>query len=329
MTRAPIASPEGTGGQSELLPVRTHGTPSAGLQTGPLVWFALVAILPLVFTGMMRPSHAGTDWLAVLVHVTALSCWGYRLWRSGLRLLWASATVFGVACAFATNPLRRLDTAALGEAVFLYVLLSLFAAYDRQPGLQALASAALLLSAGVLTKPPIAISCLLLSVAFFFLHRRRERGGSLGFALLMFTPAALCIASASLLTLLTRGAMGAPVPAGSLLQAGLFSEVYSGPGPASLPEGLGIRWLVFPVAVVLYRFWIHRISACDIAFAFMLGAVAALSVIPHMPEPLHRMEIVYLGLGGAAALLAQTPPKRYFGCLLICASLLGPLFASR
>ena len=300
-----------------------------GFDGGELAWFALVALVPLAWTFLHRQPCTWAAFLSVIVHAVPLTFWAVRLRYSGQGLCWASVTLFGLASAFATNPSGRLDNSALGEAVFLFLLLSLFSAYDRQPGLQALAGAALLLSAGMLTKPPIAISCLLVSLAFFTIHWRRTESGSLSFALLMFTPATLCAASAGLITFLTRGALSAPVlaPTGSLFQSGLSSPLYPQLLSAHLSSGLAMQWLAFPATVVLYRLSISRTAACDVAFGFMLAAAAMLSLFPHMPQPLHRIDLFYLALGGAAALLVQSPPRRYAGSLLVCAGLLISIHA--
>ena len=88
-----------------------------------------------------------------------------------------------------------------------------------------------------------------------------------------------------------------------------------------------MHWLAFPAAVVLYRISISRTAACDVAFGFMLAAAAILSLFPHMPEPLHRIDMFYLALGGAAALRVQSAPRRYAGSLLVCAGLLLSIHA--
>jgi hypothetical protein len=56
-------------------------------------------------------------------------------------------------------------------------------------------------------------------------------------------------------------------------------------------------------------------------------AAAILSLFPHMPEPLHRIDMFYLALGGAAALRVQSAPRRYAGSLLVCAGLLLSIHA--
>jgi hypothetical protein len=296
---------------------------------GELAWFALVAFLPLAWIFLHRQPCTWDDFFSVIVHAVALTFWAVRLRYAGLGLGWASLTLLGLSSAFATNPSGRLDTSAMGEAVFLFLLLSLFSAYDRQPGLQALAGAALLLSAGVLTKPPIAISCLLVSLAFFAIYWHRTRSGAFSFALLMFTPVTLCAASAGLIAFLTRGTLNAPVlvPVGSLFQTGLSAPTYAQLLSAHLSGGTAMRWLALPAAVVLYRLSINRTAACDVAFGFILTAAAVLSLFPQMPDPLHRVDMFYLALGGTAALLVQSPPQRYLGSLLACTGLLLSMHA--
>jgi hypothetical protein len=116
-------------------------------------------------------------------------------------------------------------------------------------------------------------------------------------------------------------------PAGSLFQTGLFFPSYRQFLSAHLSSGPAMHWLAFPAAVVLYRISISRTAACDVAFGFMLAAAAILSLFPHMPEPLHRIDMFYLALGGAAALRVQSAPRRYAGSLLVCAGLLLSIHA--
>lgn len=235
--------------------------------------------------------------MTALLHALALALWAGHLRRSGMHMVPVALLAVGLACVFTASPGGHLDTDALGGAAFMYLLVSVFSAYDRQPGLQALASSALLISAGVMTKPPIAISCLLVSLAFFLLHRSKTRSGAFGFALLMFTPATLCIVSTGVLALLTGSTLRA-FPLESLNRPDASS--------ASLLTVASVWWLALPLAVGLYRSFLKRTSAPDAAFSFMLFAVTALSFIPHMPQPLHRIDIFYLAIAGSAALFAQT-----------------------
>jgi hypothetical protein len=259
--------------------------------SAPLAWV-------LVLEGFGR-------WFPVATQMAALVLWAFHLRRSGLRLGWSLIAVFGLGSLFAAQPAGRLDISALGEAVFLYVLLWLLSEYDQQPGLQAIAAAALLMSAGVLTKPPIAISCVLVGLMFFLLHRPRRESGGLDFAFLMFTPATLCIVSTCILAIFSGGVLGASV-----------LVPYSHLWPGSQPDRSGMAWLMFPAAVVVYRFHIRKMAASDIAFGLMLITVSVLSFLTHMPQPVHRIDIFYLSSGGAAALLAQAPPQRYLGGFL-------------
>lgn len=264
--------------------------------------FVLSAFAPLAWALVRQGSVL---WFPVTIHLVTIVLWGFHLRTSGLRLGWSLIAVFALGSLFAAQPVGRLDISALGEGVFLYVLLWLFSEYDQQPGLQAIAAAALLMSAGVLTKPPIAISCVLVGLTFFLAHRWRKQSGSLDLAFLMFTPATLCIVSTGILAFFSGGVLGASV----LVQ---YSQLW----PASRPDRSGMAWLMFPAAVVVYRLHARRMAASDIAFGLTLITVSVLSFLPHMPQPLHRIDIFYLSSGGAATLLAQPPPKRHLGGFL-------------
>lgn len=277
-----------------------------------LVWFALVACAPVVggfLTGVASSSHSA----AVLAHVGALAVWAFCLRRSGLPAVWASVAVFGLASVFVTSSFG-MDASALGEAVFLYMLLSLLAAYDKQPNLQAIAASALLISGGILTKPPVAIACVLISIMFFLLHCRRTSSGSLGFALLMFTPAVLCAVSASFLAVVTGGALSA-----SAVVQGAVT-----PRPES--SVMSMWWLLFPASVVALRVCLRRASACDAALGFMLLGTLFLSSFPGIPHHIQPIDSFYLALGGGAALLAHTPAESSLARLIACGSLLFAAF---
>jgi hypothetical protein len=246
---------------------------------------------------LSREFHAAGLMTAV-AHVAALGMWAVHLRRAGLGAAWVFPAAAGLAILLTQSPSGRLDAPGLGEAIFLYALLSLFSAYERQPGLQAIATAALLMSAGILTKPPVAICCVLVGLTFFLLHRRRTQSGMLGFALLMFTPMMLCVASAGVLAFLTGGPLVAAAAAAS------------SPAPALERGAAGPVWLVFPAVVLGWRYVTRRTTASDIAFGLLLTGGAALSCFPRMPQPLRPIDLFYLSVGGAAALVVQTVTQR-------------------
>ncbi len=198
---------------------------------------------------------------------------------------------------------RRIPSSAspkLGEGLFVYLVVWVLAAYHRQPGLQATATAALLLSAGFLAKPPVAISCALLSVAFFLFHVRTITH-PLGFGLLLFTPAILCAAGAVGFTLLTAGR----------LLAGASAI------PAALPDQHIWRYLfLLPVATLSYRIVRRRFGEPDLAYLAMACAGSLLCQIHWPADGLSLDDLFFIAAGGAAALLvapvsqaAQTPAR--------------------
>lgn len=251
----------------------------------------LISALVGCAVGLYAGAFGGLSQWNVAAHVVALAAWACHLRVLAVPRLWVLAAVIGLGALLGSGPAAGLDLTALGESIFLYVLLSLFAAYDRQPGLQAIAAVALLMSAGILTKPPVAISCVLAGLTFFWQHRRKTQSGAFGFALLMFTPMTLCLLSAGLLAFLT----GSPLSA-SIRDTPVLSQT----APA------GRLWLIFPAGVILWRMAARRTAAPDIAFVLLLAAGATLSFFPWMPWPLQEIDLFYLAIGGAAALFAQS-----------------------
>src|SRR5260370_27364977 len=138
--------------------------------------------------GLVAAAAAGLSFTAALCLLFSL--WIFHLECAGVHraLSFAALTLLSAQVHFAPHSLY--DAAVLGEGLFVYLVVWVLASYHRQPGLQATATAALLLSAGILAKPPIAISCAVLSLAFFLAHMR-STAHPVGFGLLLFTLAPL------------------------------------------------------------------------------------------------------------------------------------------
>jgi len=198
----------------------------------------------------------------------------------------------------------RVDAAqwqgALGCAAFAYAMLWVFKVHDRDSGLRALATAALLLSIGILAKPPVLICCALLSLAVF-LGDRRRLGGVLHSVLLLLTPVALSLLAIALLhafavqgvaqlawTVSTRPLDSAPLHLSTLAH--------------DLPG------LSFCAAVLTARLLMRKSDSPDLAFLFLLVFLPTLGMAPFMPEPMSALEVSLILSWGAAALLALDPP---------------------
>ncbi len=245
---------------------------------------------------------------AILAFIGALWLWDLHLVRGGFPRLLSFLLVVSFACLLSVHSRLVEDLAGLGAALFVYLMLWVFSTYEREPGLQPLATAALLISTGGFAKPVLAVACVLLCVGFFVFNRKLPESGVFGFALLLFTPAALCTATVLLVTLLTGGSLaagplghpvGLAVAAGSSL-AGGHAQDYT-----------QLRFFIFPAAVLLTRLLSRRFGSVDLAFTLTLFLVATIGRAAWMPQPLQPSEVLFIALGGTAALLALTPPKTF------------------
>jgi hypothetical protein len=222
-----------------------------------------------------------------------LSLWYAHLEHSGVSRAVSGAAMVLLAWQIHSAPRSLYDSAALGGGLFVYLAVWVLAAYDRQPGLQSLAGAALLLSAGVLAKPAIAISCAVLSLALFAEHVRAN-SNRLGFGLLLFTPALLCWLGASAFGLLSAGT----------LRAGPFiPHIGAGaPGNAHI-----WRYLFFvPLAVIAFRLIRRRFRGPDLAYLAMLAMGSVICRAEWPQGALSLEDLFFIAAGGAAALLAAT-----------------------
>jgi hypothetical protein len=197
----------------------------------------------------------------------------------------------------------------LAGGVFVYLVIWIFCAYEREPGLQPLATLAVLISAGILATPTIAIACAVLGIGFFVRNRRAGIGGSLGFALLLFTPLMLCLVALSILAFLRAEALFARPLAETLR---MISNV--GVRRVAAQSGINLlnmaKGLLFQLVVTAVRIGTRREGAPDVALVLVVLVVAVLHATRWMATDAVSIPIV--SLTGAAALLTQSflPPSR-------------------
>lgn len=261
----------------------------------------------------------------ILAFVGALRLWDVHLVKNGFSRLLSFLLVVSFACLLSVRCRLFEDLAGLGAALFVYLMLWVFSTYEREPGLQPLATAALLISTGGFAKPALAIACLVLSMVFFVFNRKLPESGLFGFALLLFTPAALCMGTVLLVTLLTGGSLAAgPLGHSASLALGSACSIAGG-GAQSYAQ---LRFFVFPAAVLLTRLLSRRVGSVDIAFTLTLVLVATIGQAAWMPQPLQRSEVVFIALGGAAALLALAPPKSFLVRAVLLVVVAGSVLVS-
>ncbi len=253
---------------------------------------AIGGVLGLAAVGHSLDSAAHIRFAAALC--ASLTLWHLHLERSsvGRAVSWAAMAL--LAWQVHSAPHSLYDSAALGGGLFVYLTVWVLAAYDRQPGLQSLAGAALLLSAGVLAKPAIAISCAVLSLALFLAHVR-SNSNRFGFGLLLFTPALLCSMGALAFGLVSAGTLRASPP--------FFPHLSPGaPGNTHI-----WRYLFFvPLAVIAFRLIRRRFRGPDLAYLAMLAMGSVICRAQWPQGALGLEDLFFIAAGGAAALLAST-----------------------
>ncbi len=286
-------------------------------------WYAGSALLlsASLFGFGTRYVTGGIAVAAVMLSIAAaLGLWLLHMRSGGLRWIWAGAYSFLIAGQLLSTILRHLDIpgftwfAALGCGAFVYALVWVASMHEQNAGLQAIATIALLLSLGVVSKPALAIACLLISGGLFIANRR-SFGGFLGSALLFFTPTLLCFAAILVVNFLTSGT--------------LISHIANDPTHKSIPNsGLPLLsqaapMLWFALCVLLVRACERKVGIPDFSYILTLVFASTVGIAPWMPDALSGVDILLIGYTGSACLLALKPPQKAVGriAVLIGASL--------
>ena len=247
----------------------------------------------VTFAALGAPLHAASQWRFAALLWAFLSMWWHLLEGSGLPRPGIALAMSLLAWQLRAAPSSLYDSVSLAGGLFVYLVVWVLAAYERRPGLQAMASAALLLSGGVQARSGIAIACAVLSLALFLLHVR-SNANPLGFGLLLFTPALLCTLGASLFALLTANALTArpllAIPATAV------------PEPSHLWRYL----FFFPLAVIVFRIGCGCFRSPDIAYLAMLAIGSVLCVLHWPRDAMDLGDLFFAAAGGAAALLSAS-----------------------
>ena len=295
----------------------------------PLAVGAVITLMLLLSRGELRWSHPALAATAVVGVVLLGALWHVHLmwvasdwpWLAALPQIVAGQLAFMVV---RTRPESTQEwIGALGSGIFVYLMLWTFAAYEQEESLQPLATGALLLSGGILTKPAVAVSCVLLSLGFFFLRRRRHAAGALGFALLLFTPAVLCTISLAILSTVAGRAFGGRL-------ADLLALRFHAGTPAHAVDptltACLLSAVVFSLAATLTRLVEGTSRAIDRAFGALLLFLILVGREHWMPVPLNAADIAMVAYGGGSILLALAPPRSWSCRLLVSLGGCVPLF---
>ena len=197
----------------------------------------------------------------------------------------------------------------------MYAMIWVTAIHEREPGLQSVATLALLLSLGVLSKPAVAIACALLGAGLFFGSRRRF-GGVLGSAMLVFTPTILCYLAMVLVNYLTSGAANEVIlhSTRNMPKSGIPLLIHSAPA------------LWFSLAVLVSRSIERKAGISDLSYLLVVTFTATAGVARWMPQTLAANDILMIVYAGAGCLLALNPPNKFLCRCIVLIGAFIPLF---
>jgi hypothetical protein len=263
--------------------------------------------------------------LAALMMLVACGLWRMHLRMEGIKRGWSLLCGFllAICSAFAAFEHPTVSVVqwlhALGCGVFAYAMLWVINMHEKESGLQAIATAALVLSIGLIARPSVLILCILLSIIFFF-EDRRLAGSIGGSFLLLTTPMMLCIVSLIGLSFIYYG---------SLAGLSWFTPQSFKPSlphielvPRELwPAGLGI-------AILLGRVAANKSGRSDLAYLSLIFVLPALSAVQWIPDPITLLDLSAIMVCGAACLIALQPPRTVLARVSLLAVLVATVWYS-
>lgn len=289
----------------------TRPTPSTSLG-----W--MIGCLGSLAVALMVGTQPGAGLPAISVWVLVLFC---LFWKQGLDSagLPRAGTLFlslllawelVVPVLQTRLPSASVWPSALGCYLLSYLMIWTVSAQNSDLRLQALASAALLLSAIVFAKPAVLASAIFLSVVLLLLCRKIY-GGVLESALLIFTPAVLCV-----LTLLLLHSLAPEITSEPLSQLGkLWLRDVSTPRFTSGLTTDILSALGFMFAVLSYRMFERRVGLADLALSGLL-LFLVLSIALGSTEST-AIDIRMTAYGGGMCLVSNAPPRKGISLLLL------------
>lgn len=270
--------------------------------------FVYLAIAVAHYPAMAIWSKA---WSVLLVAVSMSALWWAHLEVAGLHRLWGMGAA-SMLLLFVAGPWLgeagdlRAWLSMLGCGLFVYAMVWIYASHEREPGLQPLATSALVLSIGVLAKPAVVAGCACLSMAVF-IDERRHVGGWWRSTLLILTPVFLCAGLLGVLNTLWAGGLVQLIWGTSVPQSAEGSRFWS---MAAFAREAQI--LFFPVGILGSQLLEGRTRKTALAYLFLIAFAATIGTASWMPHRLTVEDLSMIVLAGACSLLALDPPRHWF-----------------
>jgi hypothetical protein len=190
---------------------------------------------------------------------------------------------------------------AFGCGLFIYAIQWAFSLYERQGGLQAIASVALVLSIGLFATPAVLILCVLLCLILFF-KERQFAGGITNLLLLLFTPLLLCFFSLVVISFLYGGGPAGlwwiPLPSAGSVHLQISSSLHE-------------LWpVIFGLATLLGRVIAGKAGMPDLVYLSVAIVSPNLRLVPWIPDQPSLLDLSVMLICGAACLLATASPLK-------------------
>jgi uncharacterized protein YggT (Ycf19 family) len=274
----------------------------------------LAPALPWLVTQL----NARIETALAVAPIAACGIWSVHLRKSALP--WAAslpcAALLAACCTFSFlhhpehGPREWLS--AFGCGIFVYAILSVLRMREKERSLQAIASAALVLSIGMIAKPAVLVIGILLSAISYFDDRRQT--GSLGkLFLLLFTPLMLCLSFVMVLSLLYFG---------NLTGLGWIAPTGSTQSQLSVPIAIHDLWpLGMGLAVLLGRAVAGKAGRSDMGYLFLVLVLPLLSTVRQIPDPVTGLDFAVMLVAGAAYLIALDAPSTKLARFAVLAGL--------
>ena len=205
--------------------------------------------------------------------------------------------------------------------LLLYLLMRTLAAAISNPGLQEVASSALILAIALYSRPVAVAGAALLSV-ILWLRCRASYGGALKSALLIYTPSAVGILTIVVMQKLTPGIYSSALSALEVFSPGKTL------GGETTTSGLQQLFpaLVFAASAVSTRIIERQAGYGDLAYLATLLFLVACLCLRTFPGFITVLDMGVILYAGAMCLLAMAPPRRVWSLLFITSTIIVPLW---
>ena len=293
----------------------------------PAPWkLAVWGLLAAWLTGLFNPGLAIQCWIVLGVFLLGL-LWCYHLQMAALSAFWSNLLAALVTVELLLPLLHgqqipsQFLLGTLCSCLLLYLLMKTLGGAISHPGLQEVASSALVLAIAFYSRPVVAVGSALLSV-ILWLRCLTRYGGALKSALLIYMPAAVGFLTIVVMHKLTPGVYAGALSTMHTLSDGraLAAETVAGSLREMFPA------LVFAACAVLTRIIEQCAGYGDLAYLAMLLFLVACLCLGTFPRFMNVLDMRMILYAGAMSLLAMAPPRRVWSLLFLTSTIVASLW---